>query len=206
MINRSLRYLVCSILLLDISILGLSAILNPVLAAERALSKPTDSNTGITRREHAFKIPDVRLIREDGLSLSARDVLAAKDNPVIVSFLFTSCRSTCPLSVGIYRDLQQRALEKGKDINLVSISIDPEGDTLDVLKAFRKEKGAGDAWHFYSGRSEDLVQLEKVMNVYRGDKMNHLNAFVIKLDAQSPWIWMTGGFIPANALAKELGL
>ncbi len=154
---------------------------------------------------HDFKIPDISLIREDGASVSARDLLAAKDSPVVVSFLFTSCRATCPLSIGVFRELQQKALKERQAIRLVSISIDPEGDTLDVLKAFRKDKGAGEDWHFYTGRSEDLVQLEKVMNVYRGDKMNHLNAFMIKRDEKSPWIWITGGFIPSSALIRELG-
>lgn len=55
----------------------------------------------------------------------------------IVNFIFTSCRTVCPLLTSKMVQLQR--LLDGVDVRFVSISVDPEHDTPEVLAAYAKK-------------------------------------------------------------------
>ena len=65
--------------------------------------------------------------------------------------------------------LQEEQLQRALSVRLVSITLDPENDTPDVLRAYAEGAGADDTrWSFLSGRSEDLDRV-----VVRGFKSSY---------------------------------
>ena len=66
-----------------------------------------------------------------------------------MSFIYTSCTTVCPLVSSIMGKLQQQLGERvGTEVQLVSISIDPQTDTperlLDYSATFNRARaGAG---------------------------------------------------------------
>jgi protein SCO1 len=79
---------------------------------------------------------------------------------VLVSFVFTTCNGTCPLTsraMAECRDALKDAHLWGNRIEFVSITLDPAHDTPEVLKAY---SGIYDAdpktWHFVTGSSREV--------------------------------------------------
>ena len=58
------------------------------------------------------------------------------DKPVLVNFIFTTCTTICPvMSAGMSQFLANLGAEQDR-VRVVTISIDPETDTADVLRAY----------------------------------------------------------------------
>jgi protein SCO1/2/putative membrane protein len=82
------------------------------------------------------------------------------DRVAIVSFIFTRCQLSCPRITSIMKSLQEKL--EGTDVQLVSLSVDPDHDTPEVLRSYADSYGADpQRWWFLTGpRSEiyDLIQ------------------------------------------------
>ena len=106
--------------------------------------------------------PPFSLVDVDGETVSLAD-LAGKT--LLVDFIFTRCPGPCPSltssHVSVQRALTPAQREK---IRFVSITIDPERDTPEDLRAYALARGADLAdWSFLSGPSDEVV---KVMRAY----------------------------------------
>lgn len=104
---------------------------------------------------------DHRLLDQNGVERRFySDVLEHKS--VLINFIFTNCQDTCPVQSHKLSEVQKLLKPAlGKDIRLVSISIDPERDTPAALKAFADRYDAGDGWLFLTGdrrRVEEVVR------------------------------------------------
>jgi protein SCO1/2 len=81
-----------------------------------------------------------------------------KDKVVAVNFIFTSCKDVCPMEtarmVSVYQLLGDRA---GSDVFFYSISIDPETDTVEVLRDYAERFGVdSENWKFLTGNKEEI--------------------------------------------------
>ena len=91
-------------------------------------------------------IPDMTLIDQDGRPVNlVRDLAPGK--LLVMNFIFTTCKGVCP-PMGVNFGQLQRRLEArlGREVNLVSISVDPVTDTPARLKAWGQQfvlPGAG---------------------------------------------------------------
>ena len=88
------------------------------------------------------------------------DLASARGKCVLVSFVFTTCNGTCPLTsraMADCRDALKEAGVWGDRVEFVSITLDPSHDTPGVLKAY---SGIYDAdprnWHFLTGSAEEV--------------------------------------------------
>lgn len=91
---------------------------------------------------------------------SGRDVTEAElaDRPWIAAFIFTRCPSSCPRISAVMKGLQDKL--RATDVRLVSISVDPDHDTPEVLAAYAKNFGADpDRWHFLTGPKAEVHRL-----------------------------------------------
>jgi len=94
--------------------------------------------------------PDFTLTSQDGSTVSLRDL---RGSVVAVAFIFTHCTSTCPVLTPMMSFVQdQLGRDFGTKVAFVSITIDPERDTPDVLKEYALALGADLAgWRFLTG-------------------------------------------------------
>jgi cytochrome oxidase Cu insertion factor (SCO1/SenC/PrrC family) len=78
----------------------------------------------------------------------------------IADFIFTSCAGPCPIISTRMSELQ-KPLEKS-DVHLVSVSVDPEKDTPEVLRAYAdKLRKQPDRWDFLTGPRAAIYSLSK---------------------------------------------
>jgi protein SCO1/2 len=140
----------------------------------------------------ASYFPNVTLLTQDGTPLRFYDDLL-KDRQVAINVIYTSCKDECPLETARLVQLQRLLGERmGKDIFFYSISIDPEHDTPQVLKAYAEKFGVGPGWLFLTGRPEDIRLVVKKIGLSRGsdsaNKDGHTASLMVGDVAAGQWI------------------
>ena len=93
--------------------------------------------------------------------------------------------------------------EQQSNAHLVSVSIDPEVDTPQRLKAWSRKFGARPGWTLVTGKKDDIVRILKAMNAYSGDFANHQPVTIVGNDATGTWK-RSYGFTTAAKLAVML--
>ena len=110
-------------------------------------------------------LDDAPLLDQTGRDVRLKDF---KDKVVLVNFIFTSCpHQGCNLMSLQFLRVQLMHKDKlGKELFLLSISIDPEKDTPETLKKFaEKYKADPSGWFFLTGPSETIETLRKSYGV-----------------------------------------
>ena len=153
------------------------------------------------RSEHTYQVPEVKLVRQDGTEVALPKELD-DGRAVFVNFMFTSCTSICPMLSHTFQQVQAKLGEGINKVHLVSISIDPEQDTPERLLAYAKRFKAGSAWDFYTGSAKSVVAVQKALDAYRGDKMNHGQIILMRSAPGKPWVRLDG-FIDAATVVSE---
>ena len=158
----------------------------------------------VRRSEASYPVPSVHLVRDDGRSVTLRDELAG-DRPVVLAFIYTSCTSVCPLTSQTLSQLQSRLGAARDQVNILSISIDPEQDTPTRLAEYAQTFHAGPEWRHYTGTLAASQTAQRAFDVYRGNKMNHSPAILVRPTAESRWVRFDG-FATVDQLMAELPL
>lgn len=82
---------------------------------------------------------------------------------VLVGFVFTTCNGSCPATTHRMAKVQQALAERAalKDkVRLVSITLDPDRDTPEALRAYERLYDIdGASWHFLTGPSADVKKV-----------------------------------------------
>lgn len=149
-----------------------------------------------------YAIPDVKLIRQDGAVVKFGDEIS-DGRPVVLSFIYTSCTTVCPLISHTLSQLQSKLGDSAGRVHLVSITIDPEQDTPARLREYAKTFNAGPEWQHYTGTLDASQAVQRAFDVYRGNKMDHTPATLIRPAPGAPWTRIEG-FATADQLLAEI--
>ena len=130
---------------------------------------------------------DVELINQDGKKVRFySDVLKGKT--VVVNAFFTSCTSVCPPMNRNMEKIQQALGDRvGRDVFLVSITVDPEVDTPARLKEYAQKYHAGPGWAFLTGKKENLDWALYKLGQYVEDKNDHQTILIIGNETTGLW-------------------
>lgn len=148
-----------------------------------------------------YKLPQVRLVDQDGKQIDLADAVPA-DELVAVNFIFTTCTTICPVMSATFRGLNDKLGAAASSLRMVSISIDPEHDRPEVLKAYARKFHAGANWRFYTGTTPDIRQVLAAFDAFNGDKANHRPIMLLRRAHGEEWIRIEG-FPTAAELASE---
>ncbi len=149
-----------------------------------------------------YHVPPVKLVRDDGKSVSLADEMN-DGRAVVLTFIYTTCTSICPLSSQILSQLQSKLGAHRDHVHLMSVSIDPEQDTPPRLKEYAKKFNAGPSWQHYTGTVAASAAVQRAFDVYRGDKMSHTPVTLLRAAPGKPWVRIDG-FASADSLLAEL--
>lgn len=136
-------------------------------------------------------IGDIPLVDSENRATSLREALA-HDGPVFVNFIFTSCTTICPVMTAAFAQLHRALAADRENARLVSISIDPEVDTVATLAAYANRYHAGESWRFLTGSLASVEAAQRAFGAYRGDKNNHTPATYFRRGPTAPWQAVTG--------------
>jgi protein SCO1/2 len=94
------------------------------------------------------EVPDFALTERSGRQISRADLFG---KVWIADFFYTECPDVCPL-LSTHMARLQDALAQAPDVRLVSISVDPEHDTPETLRAYGKDLGVKpERWTLLTG-------------------------------------------------------
>jgi protein SCO1/2 len=159
---------------------------NPKPAAERtAAAVATDDSPAGSPAERYFG--DALLTNQEGKQLRLySDIL--KGNVVIINSFYSTCSSVCRVTIPVFKQLQDELGERvGKDVRLISITVDPEGDTPEVLRKYAAGVGAKPGWEFLTGDKQTVDQVLYRLGLYAEAKENHSNVFIIGNEPTGLW-------------------
>ena len=141
--------------------------------------KSADSST--------MAIPDVEVLDQDGNALHFYTDLI-KDKTVAINFIFTNCTTICPPLAATFARLQKEMGDQvGRDVHLISISVDPLTDTPERLKAWGAKFKAGPGWTFVTGEKSEMDKLLNALGAAVSKREDHTPALIIGNDSKGVW-------------------
>ena len=110
------------------------------------------------------KVMPFSFTNQNGLTITNKDF----DGRVyLVEFFFTTCPTICPKMSQNLADIQN-TFPKRLDFGIASITINPNYDTVEVLKNYADQYGVTHPnWHFLTGKQETIYDLANIgFNLY----------------------------------------
>ncbi|HZN06906.1 MAG TPA: SCO family protein [Pyrinomonadaceae bacterium] len=168
-------------------VLGLT-LLAFIEAGAQSKSEPScHAPAGKAKEQSKMVIPDVKVLDQHGNALHFYTDLI-KDKTVAINFIFTNCTTICPPLAATFARLQKEMGDQvGKDVHLISISVDPVTDTPERLKAWGAKFKAGPGWTFVTGEKEEMDKLLNALGAAVSKREDHTPALIIGNDSKGVW-------------------
>jgi protein SCO1/2 len=104
------------------------------------------------------KVPQFEFTKQDGSPFGLNEMMGKVN---VVDFFFTSCKDLCPLMNGNMARLYHK-FDGSDKVQFISISVDPDRDSLDVLRKYAASFGVNDnRWVFLRQPVPDVIQLSE---------------------------------------------
>jgi protein SCO1 len=150
-------------------------ILASVLSASVTLTGSSrDAADQISETQPLPKIapaPQFTLTSQDGKPIALADL---RGKVVAVTFIFTLCSATCPVLTPMMSLVQDRlGRDFGTNVAFVSITVDPDRDTPDVLKLYAQMHSADvPGWSFLTGEPAAVQDVIRRYGVFASKAAN----------------------------------
>lgn len=144
-------------------------------------------------RKQSNKFSNVLLTTQHGQPVRFYDDLV-KDKTVIINLTYTTCGDICPASMAelakVHALLGPRV---GRDIIMLSLSIDPVADTPERLKQYWETFGAKPGWLLLTGKPGEVDRLRRELGAYDLDPLidanptQHAGYITVGNDRKNRW-------------------
>ncbi len=144
---------------------------------------------------------DFGLRDENGKVVALADL---RGTPVVVTFLYTTCEDTCPLTVDQIRGGLD---ELGHDVPVIAVSVDPANDTARAAKRFSLERQMTGRMRWVLGDKAELARLWTAYGVQpQSDELEHSASTVLLDKAGRQRVGFSTSVLTPGALAHDLAL
>jgi protein SCO1/2 len=127
----------------------------------------------------ALPVPDIKVITQDGRHVRFNSQVVDGRIAIVTGF-FTNCSSMCPFT---QEKLAQVAKllgpRMGKDVVIVSVSVDAENDTPTRMKDWAEKFHIGRGWTLLSGNRAEVDTLLKSLGLFVELRQRHQSALMI---------------------------
>jgi protein SCO1/2 len=167
---------------------------DPAAHARESAKKPGSARVSV---------PDKALVDQDGKPRNLkREVVGGRI--VVMDFVFTTCTTVCPVVSATFADLQKRLGDSlGREVALVSITLDPARDTPAVLKAYGAKHGAREGWLWLTGAPPEVTGVLKDFGAYVPDPSQHPSMILVGDGRTGQWTRFFG-FPSADQLMAKV--
>jgi protein SCO1/2 len=156
-----------------------------------ASATSTDTAPSPDSASARVEVPDVELVDQDGRAVRIRSLLQS-GKPVVVSFIFTTCTTVCPMLSSIVSRVQEKLGDRlGAEVLLVSVTVDPGRDTPARLKAYATRHHARPGWTWLTGGRGQVEQVLRGMGAYTPNFADH-PPMVLVGDGAGGWTRLNG--------------
>tara|TARA_B100000497_G_scaffold72581_1_gene81498 strand:- start:99 stop:737 length:639 start_codon:yes stop_codon:yes gene_type:complete len=125
---------------------------NPVDFKEKLVDKSVRN----VSKNHT--VANFSLTNQNGITITNKDY---ENKIYVVDFFFTSCPTICPIMTNNMLKIQDEFIDND-DIKLLSMSVTPEIDNVEILKQYAIEKGVNDSkWNITTGSKKHIYELAR---------------------------------------------
>jgi protein SCO1 len=144
---------------------------------------------------------DFRLRDQDGRVATLREY---RGRVVVVTFLYTTCEDTCPLTA---QQIRGALDDLGRDVPVLAVAVDPPRDTPERARAFLAEQRVTGRMRFLLGPEAELRRQWRAYGIRRQtDELEH-SAHVVLLDRRGVQrVGFPAGMVSPEALAHDIAL
>lgn len=144
---------------------------------------------------------DVVLVNQNGEKMRLySDLLQGK--VVVINSFFATCPGSClPMERNLEKMQQALGDRLGKEVHIISISVDPLVDTPANLKEYAKKLHARPGWYFLTGEKQNVDFALKKIGHLVANKQDHLNIFIVGNERTGLWK-KAFGLAPSDELIK----
>ena len=130
---------------------------------------------------------DRTLLDQDGRQVKfVSDIIA--DKIVVMDFIYTSCTTVCPVLSALLGQVQGRLGDQlGKDVVLVSVSVDPTRDTPQRLKAYAARYQAQPGWIWLTGHKRTMDEVLDGLGAYSPNFEDHPSMVLVGDGSTGEW-------------------
>ena len=148
------------------------------------------------------RLHDRTLVDQDGRMVKfASDVIG--DRFVVIDTFFTTCAQICPILSAIFQELQERlGSRQGKEVVLVSLTVDPVTDIPPRLKEYAQSWNARPGWVFLGGEKQTVDQVLAGLGLYSPDFNAHPAMFLVGDARSGSWTRFYGFVSPDRILER----
>ncbi|HEY0099960.1 MAG TPA: SCO family protein [Pyrinomonadaceae bacterium] len=156
-------------------------------AAPPAAARPDPATAAQMRATAQKYFTDVELINQNGERMRLySDVL--KDRVVVINAFFATCQGSClPMNRNLEKVQAAFKERVGKDLYIVSISVDPTVDTPALLKDYAKKLNATPGRLFLTGEKANVDLALRKLGQYVKQREQHTNIFIIGNERTGLW-------------------
>jgi len=170
-----------------------------VLNAQQTTIEGTkaDSSTSELEKNNLSYFSNTVLINQHGEKMKFYEDLL-KDKIVVINAFYAECVGACsPMHNSIEQVQKHFGDRVGEDIYLISITVDPAHDTLEVLDQYAEKFMATKGWYFLSGDIENVNFVQKKLGQYAENRESHSTILLVGNVKTGLWK-KVNGLSPSN--------
>ena len=151
----------------------------------------TRAQADLPQSPSKLSVPDIAVVDQKGKHLRFdSDIL--KGRIAVINTFFTNCTAICPITQETFSRLSKSLGDRlGRDVVLVSISVDPESDTPQHMRHWGEKFHAGPGWILVTGTKREIEQLLKSLGLFAPGAKRHQTAVLIG-NPSTGWIRESG--------------
>lgn len=151
----------------------------------------TVEKVGYQRTFTSYQIPEVTLLNQHAEPVELRKFLTP-NKPLMLEFIFTSCTTLCPNQSVKFANFQKRLSPDTEQVRLVSITVDPETDTPEVMRHYLQQYGALPGWDFLTGSRLQIRQVMEAFDVKASNMITLDSSLLLRSAKSGKWTRIDG--------------
>lgn len=149
----------------------------------------------------AYEIPDIELIDQNRKKINLKEFLGSGE-PVLLDFIYATCTTICPILSAGFANMQKKLGPDADKVRFVSISIDPEYDTPEVMQQYLERYSAQPGWTYLTGKREDIDAVMHAFDAYVPNKMSHYPLTFLWEPGNKKWVKVYGMLSTKDLMAE----
>ena len=166
--------------------------------------KNLSQNVKVENLQELPELPNIVVVNQDGNSKRISEIL--KDKITVINFIYTSCTSVCQILTANFRQLEKAldSIDKDHEVQLISISIDPDVDTpARLLQYAKKQRIDLSRWNLLVSGLNSVERFSRALGFSNIDKATHAPGVIIWDDIDKKWQRFVGT-TPSHILSREI--
>jgi protein SCO1/2 len=148
----------------------------------------------------SLSVPNIEVVNQDGQHMRFNSQVVEGRIAIVTGF-FTTCSSMCPITQEKLSQVAKLLGPKlGKEVVIVSVSVDAENDTPARMKDWADKFHTGPGWTLLSGNRAEVDTLLKSLGLFVELRQRHQSALMIGSTATG-WVRVSS-WTSSEKLAK----